>query len=83
MCKINTKIRYLCQDLEGGIHCGFAADIPKIDKECDVWINCSIYFIEMGKRNKNWRDTLIDLDVDDYDFEDGILRRIENDTTKN
>ena len=75
MAKINTKIRYLCQDLEGGVHCGIYE--PKIDKECDSWINCSIYFIQRGKENQNWRDTLIDLDVDDYDYEDGILRRIE------
>ena len=34
-------------------------------------------FIECGARNPNWRDTLIDLDVDDYDFADGILWRIE------
>ena len=42
-----------------------------------------IYFIEMGKRNKKLARHIIDLDVDDYEFEDGILRRIENDTTKN
>ena len=81
MAKINTKIRYLCQDLEGGVHCGIHP--PLIDKECDGWIDCSIYFIKIGKENTNWRDTLIDLDVDDYEFEDGILRRIENATTKN
>ena len=81
MAKINTKIRYLCQDLEGGVHSSI--DEPEIDKECDGWINCSIYFIQRGKKNTNWRDTLIDLDVDDYEFENGILRRIENDTTKN
>ena len=39
-------------------------------------------FYRNGQAKQNWRDTLIDLDVDDYEFEDGILRRIENDTTK-
>ena len=33
--------------------------------------------IANGNRNKNWRNTRIDLETDDYEFEDGILRRIE------
>ena len=45
----------------------------------DIMNGCiviGIFFCD-GKENPNWRDTLIDLDKDDYEFEDGILRRIE------
>ena len=73
MGKIDTKIRYLCQDLDGAIH----ASIENKPYPKDGWIYCDMYYIRSGKKNQNWRDTLIDLDVDDYDFEDGILRRIE------
>lgn len=80
MAKINTKIRYLCQDLNGGINASLKTK-PKITH--NEWFNCDIYYLEVGKENPSWRNTLIDLDVNNYDFEDGILRRIENDTTKN
>lgn len=76
MAKINTKIRYLCQDLNGGVHASLSGK-PKII--ADQWFDCDMYYFEEGEENQNWRDTLIDLDVDDYEFENGILRRIEND----
>ena len=42
------------------------------------WLEgCDYKFIISGLSNQNWRNTLIDLDKDDYDFEDGILRRID------
>lgn len=74
------KFRYLFQDLSGEVQACTRKPCP-IDYE---WRRGGEYsFVEYGEENKNWRDTLIDLDVDDYEFEDGILRRIENDTTKN
>ena len=81
MAKINTKIRYLCQDLNGGIHASMESNKPIFKN--NEWFNCDIYYIDDGARNIDCYDTLIDLDVDDYEFEDGILRRIENATTKN
>ena len=74
MAKLNTKIRYLCQDEDGGVHASISSK-PIIRHE--EWLECDFYHIYNGKENQNWRDTLIDLDVDDYDFADGILRRIE------
>lgn len=75
------KFRWLFQDEDG--HVWFCINEPS-DKDED-WMSCGgMYFhVIEGKENPNWRDTLIDLDVDDYEFEDGILRRIENATTKN
>ena len=43
-----------------------------------VWRRGGEYIsVTVGKTNTNWRNTLIDLETDDYDFENGILRRIE------
>ena len=74
MAKLNIKIRYLCQDYNGAVHASI--NTRPIIKN-DEWFECDIYYIYDGKENPNWRDTLIDLDVDDYDFADGILWRIE------
>ena len=74
MAKLNTKIRYLCQESDGGVHA--SVNIKPTIKN-DEWFECDIYYIYDGKENPNWRDTLIDLETDDYDFENGILRRIE------
>lgn len=74
MAKLNTKIRYLCQDKDGGVHASISSK-PIIRHE--EWFECDIYHIYDGKENPNWRNTLIDLETDDYDFADGILWRIE------
>lgn len=68
------KFRYLFQDSYG--------EVQTCTKEPSAygyeWRNGGEYsFIEYGKPNPSWRDTLIDLENDDYEFEDGILRRIE------
>lgn len=74
------RYRHLAQD-EDGLVWGYTKK-PK-PKEAD-WLGGECYkLIATGKENPNWRNTLIDLDVDDYEFDGGILRRIENDTTKN
>ena len=73
MAKLNTRIRYLCQDKVGAIHASISDPVIRHNE----WMYCDWYFFCDGKENPNWRDTLIDLDKDDYEFEDGILRRIE------
>lgn len=75
------RFRYLFQDEDGDVwHC-VTKPVPE---SYGNWLKGGLYKpAYSGKENPNWRDTLIDLDVDDYEFEDGILRRIENATTKN
>lgn len=75
MAKLDLKIRYLCQDKNGSVHASLENNKPY--GRNDEWFDCDIYYVEDGKENPNWRDTLIDLDKHDYEFEDGILRRIE------
>lgn len=68
------RFRYLFQDPNGNVFTCTRkphADGKWFGGEC---FNC-LHVSEIPA--ENWRDTLIDLDVDDYDFEDGILRRIE------
>lgn len=69
------KFRYLFQDISGGV---VACTLKPKDKCCEWREGGDYTAIKLGKENPNWRDTLIDLDNDDYEFEDGILRRIEN-----
>ena len=67
------RFRYLFQDKDGDVW----VSSSKPDAEIGCWVDGKIYnFKSRGKKNHNWRDTLIDLDKDDYEFEDGILRRI-------
>lgn len=78
------RLRYLAQDADGNI---FAyASIPCIANDaCDgyeveLWeypANALMFYIVKGITNPNWRESLIDLDTEDYEFEDGILRRID------
>lgn len=73
------RFRYLTQDGNGEIW--MHVELPYTGDNKKEWY-CSggsemIKHYSEAKFNPNWRDTLIDLDVDDYDFEDGILRRIE------
>ena len=77
------RFRWLFQDMTGDVIA--CTERPKIDESKQQWVKGKMYHWINNEPsiNENWRDTLIDLDVDDYDFEDGILRRIENDTTKN
>jgi len=69
------KFRYLFQDEDGDAWSCLTKPVPN---DCGDWLGGGLYkLVGSGKENPNWRDTLIDLDVDDYDFEDGILMRIE------
>lgn len=68
------RFRYLFQDPFGEVQ----ACTKRPSAMGYEWRNGGEYsFIGNGTRNTNWRNTLIDLDKDDYDFEDGILRRVE------
>ena len=68
------RFRYLFQDLFGEVQACTKKPTPMGYE----WRSGGEYsFIECGARNPNWSDTLIDLETDDYEFEDGILRRIE------
>ena len=73
------KFRYLTQDGNGEVWAHTA--IPYCGVNAKEWYCAGNYGLHKlagsGEENTNWRDTLIDLDKDDYEFEDGILRRIE------
>jgi len=73
MNKLNIPVfKYLAQDMCGDI---FAyTEEPEISE--NEWVESS-YFVEFGQFNEDWQKTLIDLEKDDYEFEDGILRRTE------
>ena len=73
MAKIKLpKFRWLCQGIDG--HVWISVAKPYI--YCGHWIAATMIY-ETGKPNPNWRDTLIDLKADNYDYTDGILTRIE------
>jgi len=68
------KFRYLLQDSDGDVW--FCLELPYMKD--DEWVGGRQFVLAYcGIENQNWRDTLIDLETDDYEFEDGILRRIE------
>ena len=70
------KFRYIAQDFIGHIYCYIKK--PGLMKNYNGFVSYGEFInIGDGKENPNWRDTLIDLETDDYDFENGILRRIE------
>lgn len=69
------KFRYLAQDFNGNVFS--FVEMPYIN-EC-AWYGANPFYFHdvQTEKNKNWQNTLIDLETDDYEFEDGILRRIE------
>lgn len=72
------RFRYLTQDLDGAVW--MHSEEPYLSMDDTEWLSdATIELIENFRfsENKDWRNTLIDLDVDDYEFKDGILRRIE------
>ena len=71
------RFRYLFQDQIGDVLA--CTKKPVIDDRLNQWIKGGMYYWpnNVPRFNENWRNTLIDLDKDDYEFEDGILRRIE------
>ncbi len=71
------KFRYLYQDLCGHVWCN--TEKPHIADADEYWLGGLPYlycYLDI-KENTNWGNTLIDIETDDYEFEDGILRRIE------
>lgn len=70
------KFRYLFQDENGNVWS--STEKPKNNIDEHQFLGGRTYqMIVDGECNNNWRDTLIDLETDDYDFEDGILMRVE------
>ena len=67
------RFRYLFQDSSGDIY--FCTNQPQNLGE--GFYNGGSYYYIPGTTSQKCKTTLIDLDKDDYDFEDGILRRIE------
>ena len=70
------KFRYLFQDLDGEV----IATVQDTSVARDRWYwnrPESHFIVSGGKMNSNWRNTRIDLETDEYEFEDGILRRVE------
>ena len=75
MAKFDIPVfRYVAQDANGKIN--FMTRNPRIHGYEWLGDDNFVQYVA-GKENLNWRDTLIDLNKDDYEFEDGILRRIE------
>ena len=71
------KFKYLFQDEDGDVWFCITNPSSIYGEKCE-WVGGRQYYLAYsGDENPNWRDTLIDLDKDDYEFEDGILRRIE------
>ena len=85
MAKIELpEVRYICQDSDGTVHLGFGCDgnVPRLVEvdqgyPAEWLIHKCIYDYIKGEPNPNWKNTLIDLETDDYDYTDGILTRIE------
>ena len=71
------KFRYLFQDKDGVVVAAIKNTRPL--KGHIFWDrgHTKLIVIANGNRNKNWRNTRIDLETDDYEFEDGILRRVD------
>lgn len=71
------KFRYLAQDANGDV---WSHEYMPYISFIGSYANRGDYYYHKDlkvKPNKNWENTLIDLETDDYEFEDGILRRIE------
>lgn len=65
--------KWIAQDTNGEIYRFFAV---KPWEGLTAWINGGKYdLLETGKPNPNWRNSLIDLEKEDYEIVDGILVR--------
>ena len=74
------KFRYLWQDLYGAVF--VSTHTPRINCRGvpTGWIGGMTYHCLVPGdevENPNWQNTLIDLETDDYTFENGILSRVE------
>ena len=74
-----SKWKWIAQDLNG--------DIYKLDIEPKIYDwgflnvhNRGLKLIEEGKPNPNFKDTLTNLETEDYEINDGILTRIPRKT---
>lgn len=65
--------KWIAQDTDGEIYRFFE---EKPQDELTAWINgCKYALLETGKPNPNWRNSLIDLEKEDFEIVDGILVR--------
>lgn len=74
------KFRYISQDLDGGVYASTSKPRLANHGEPTCWIDGGSYFMLYSNEiaeNSNWQNTLIDLETDDYTFENGILSRVE------
>lgn len=72
------RLRYLAQDADGEV--AVYQYLPTILYGHSHWTEeyySTYVHITKGKTNPNWQESIIDLDTDEHEFEDGILRRID------
>lgn len=79
MAKFDIKEnRWLFQDEDGSVWtCSRKPKKRTLEGCWRMGGDYNVLLLPSKNGNKNWQDTLIDLDKDDYEFEDGILRRID------
>lgn len=69
------KMRYLAQDEDGYVYA--YENMPKSEVELGIYLSDgATWDVTNGKPNPNWQESVIDLDADEHEFEDGILLRI-------
>lgn len=67
--------RWIAQDADGLI-CYFKGEKPWTLGRMDCWVDNNPWFaVTDGNPNPNWRDSLIDLEKEDFAVVDGILIR--------
>jgi hypothetical protein len=70
------RLRYLAQDEDGNVY--VYENMPKAANELGMYSARGLMtHITEGKPNTNWQESVIDLDTDEPEFEDGILRKID------
>lgn len=69
------KITHLAQDKNGDVFTYIEEPYPFL--KWNEWLGACGFPLSEGKENPEWQNTLIDLEKDDYDFDDGILIRIK------
>ena len=75
-----SKWKWIAQDKDGFIY-KFASELePKCGKIVFHPGGAEITLVEQGKQNQNFENTLINLETEDYEINDGILTRIPRKT---
>lgn len=75
------RFKYLAQDKDGEVFAYCDRPVPKLHNiSCDVWLDTGRHHfatnISRGIPNLAWKDSLIDLDEDNYEFVGGILKKL-------